>query len=85
MSLWLFVVRFGHWVCGESWHAMKDFNPPPQFSKPGTWCPTFLCASVLFVLCVYLVGEWGVEGDFCFFFLFSILWPVCYKHTFHVV
>ena len=23
--------EFGHWVCGESWHATKDFNPLPQF------------------------------------------------------
>ena len=26
-----------------------------------------------------------VEGDFSFFFLFSTLWLVCYKHTFHVI
>ena len=32
----LSVMRFGHWVCGESWHAL--FNPPPQVSRLGTWC-----------------------------------------------
>ena len=33
----VFVCGFGGtWVCGESWLAIKDFNPPPQFSRLGT-------------------------------------------------
>ena len=39
-------------------------NPPPQFSRLGTWCPTLLCATVS--VYVYLGGGWGVEGDFWF-------------------
>ena len=34
--------EFGHWVCGESWHVTKIFNPPPQFSRLGTLCPTLV-------------------------------------------
>ena len=54
------------------------FNPSPQFSRLGTWCPTLLlCATVLFVS-VYVLGwRMGVEGDF------YSLWLVCYKYTFH--
>ena len=34
----LSVVRFGHWVCGESWHAIKDsltHHPSSQGWAPG--------------------------------------------------
>ena len=49
-------------VWGELACHKRLFNPPPQFSRLGTWCPTFLCASVLFVLCVYLDGGMGGGG-----------------------
>ena len=34
----LSVVRFGHWVCGKSWHAIKDsltHHPSSQGWAPG--------------------------------------------------
>ena len=49
-------------VWGELACHKRLFNPPPQFSRLGTWCPTFLCASVLFVSCVYLDGGMGGGG-----------------------
>ena len=36
-------------VWGELACHKRLFNPPPQFSRLGTWCPTLLCATVLFV------------------------------------
>ena len=69
---WLFVVRFGHWVCGESWHAIKDsltHRPNSQGRAPGIL--PFFCVSVLFVSCVYLVGGWGwrvTSGVLCFLY-----------------
>ena len=51
-------------VCREVWTLgglrelacyKRLFNPPPQFTRLGTWCPTFLCASV-FVLCTLMGG-----------------------------
>ena len=57
------------------------YNPPPQFSRLGTWCPTLLCATVLFVS-VYVLGwRMGGGGWLLVFFLFYSLWLVCYKYT----
>ena len=79
-------------MCGESWHAMKIFNPLPQFSRLGTWCPTFFffffCSYKcfvcnLFVSCMYLDGGMGGEGGYLLLCFFSILGLVCYKHTIH--
>ena len=77
-------------MCGESWHAMKDtLNPLPQFSRLGTWCPTFFCTSVLFVSGMYLDGGmggggWLLTSLFLFHYLYS--WAsMLYKHTIHVV
>ena len=54
-----------HWVWtlgvwGELACHKRLFNPPPQFSRLGTWCPTLLCATVLFVS-VYVPG-WRMGG-----------------------
>ena len=43
------------------------FNPPPQFSRLGTWCPTFVCVCMCMCVCVCLVV--------CHFFVFG--WRVC--------
>ena len=80
ISLWLSVVRFGHWVCGESWYAIKDsltHRPSSQGWAPGV-LPFYVQVCCLSRVCTWMEG-WGVEGDF---FLF---WLVCYKHTFHAV
>ena len=58
------------------------FNPPPQFSRLGTWCPTLLCATVLFVS-VYVLG-WRMGGG-GWLLVFYSLWLVCYKYAFHVL
>ena len=46
----------------------KIFNPPPQFSKLGTLCPTL-------VACLFVSWDWSFLG---FFLLLSVL--VCYTH-----
>ena len=79
--LWLSAVRFGHWVCGESWHAIKDsltHRPSSQGWAPGV-LPFYVQLCCLSRVCTWMEG-WGVEGDF---FLFCFIWLVCYKHTFH--
>ena len=64
-------------MCGESWL----FNPLPQFSRLGTWCPTFYVNACISVF-VYLGG--GFVWDFFFFLLhFFTVRVVCYTHTFH--
>ena len=80
----------GVWVelaCHE-----RLFNPPPQFSRLGTWCPNFFCTSVLLSPVRTWMEGWrgGEEGCYlllCFLFysIIYILGLVCYKHTIHVV
>ena len=36
----LLVVRFGHWVCGDSWHAIKGSLSLTHC------CPAFVCVCV---------------------------------------
>ena len=44
------------------WQRVSLISKMFMFSRLGTWYPTLLCATVLFVL----GGGWGVEGDFWF-------------------
>ena len=64
-SLWGWTL--GVW--GELSCRKRLFNPLPRFSRLGTWCPTFLCANALFVLCVC---TW-VEDGFLFSMAINIL------------
>ena len=51
------VVRFGHWVCGESWHAIKGsltHHPSSQGWAPGV-LPLCVCICMYVCVCVYLV------------------------------
>ena len=74
LSVLLLVVRFGHWVCGESWHAIKGFlthRPSSQGWAPGV-LPLCVCMCMC-VMCVFgglssfyiwmeglcVVGWWG--------------------------
>ena len=64
-------------MCGESWHAIL-FNPPPQFSRLGTWCPIyfffFFLVQVfcLSPVCTWMEG-WEEEGGYLLLsFLLSI-------------
>ena len=42
--------------------GQRLFNPPPQFSRMGTWCPNFFCTSVLLSpVCTWMEG-WGGGG-----------------------
>ena len=53
----LFIVCCKVWtlgVWGELACHKRLFNPPPQFSRLGTWCPTYICASI-----VCLKNEFG--------------------------
>ena len=59
MSLWLFVVRFGHWVCGESWHAIKDFTHAPVLKAGHLVSYLFMCKCAICVVCVL---GWRVGG-----------------------
>ena len=67
------VVRFGHWVCGESWHAIKGsltHRPSSQGWAPGV-LP--LCVSMcmfgglssfyIWVEGLCVVGWWGEGGE----------------------
>ena len=72
------IVIVCHWVWtlgvwGELACHKRLFNPPPQFSRLGTWCPTLLCATVLFVsVYVWVEDEgWRVTSGFLSF-LFSV-------------
>ena len=40
-KVWILGV-WGELACHE-----RLFNPPPQFSRLGTWCPNFFCTSIL--------------------------------------
>ena len=89
LSLWLFVTSFGHWLCGESWHAVKD----SLTHRPGSrsWAPGVLPFYVQ-VCCLYLLCTWGeigwVEGDLIFSpFLLAInmLFMTNYASTFYSV
>ena len=58
---------------GELACHKRLFNPPPQFSRLGTWCPAFVCMYVYVCVCVFgglsifyiwmeglcVVGWWG--------------------------
>ena len=60
-------------VWGELACHKRLFNPPPQFSRLGTWCPAFVCMYVYVCVCVFgglssfyiwmeglcVVGWWG--------------------------
>ena len=35
LSVFVNVSEFGHWVCGESWHATKDLQPTTLVHKAG--------------------------------------------------
>ena len=47
--------KFGHLVCGESWLAIKIFNPLPQFSRLGILCTGY-------VVCCNLVCSYCLDG-----------------------
>ena len=51
-------------------HVQKIFNPPPQFSRLGTLCPTL-------VACLFVSWDGGFLG---FFLLLSVSLLVCYTH-----
>ena len=45
------------------------FNPPPQFSRLGMWCPAFVCVCMCMCVCVCVFGGLSI------FFVFG--WRVC--------
>ena len=75
----LYVVKFGYWVCGESWHAMKYFNAPPQFSRLGTWCPNLFCTSVWLSPVCTGWRDRGRRVATYFFAFFSILLSIFFS------
>ena len=68
---------------GELACHKRLFNPPPQFSRLGTWCPTFLCASVCLV-CVFgwRDGGWRVTSFFFFFFFCYLFYLASMLYTY---
>ena len=70
-------------VWGELACHKRLFNPPPQFSRLGTWCPTFLCASVCLV-CVFgwRDGGWRVTSFFFFFFFCYLFYLASMLYTY---
>ena len=52
----LFIVCCKVWtlgVWGELACHKRLFNPPLQFSRLGTWCPTYICASIVCLIYVF--------------------------------
>ena len=79
LSIVTVIVIVCHWVWtlgvwGELACHKRLFNPPPQFSRLGTWCPTLLCATVLFVS-VYVLG-WRMGGGGWHLVFLSFLFSV---------
>ena len=70
-------------VWGELACHKRLFNPPPQFSRLGTWCPTFLCANVCLV-CVFgwRDGGWRVTSFFFFFFFCYLFYLASMLYTY---
>ena len=65
------------WVCGESWLAIRLFNPLPPVLKaghPGFCSHVVLCGVDMLCVCVILVCDGGGGNSFLFF-----LWLVCNK------
>ena len=58
-------------VWGELACHKRLFNPPPQFSRLGTWCPAFVCMYVYVCAC----GCVCVCLVVCLVFIFG--WRVC--------
>ena len=63
------------WSVWSTARIIRLFNPPPQFSRLGTWCPAFVCVCVCMCMCVCEFGGLSsiwVEG-LCvvFFFILS--------------
>ena len=48
VSVFVNVSEFGHWVCGESWHATKDLQPTAPVLKAGH------PVSYSFVACLFI-------------------------------
>ena len=68
-------------VWGELACHKRLFNPPPQFSRLGTWCPTFLCASVCLVYVFgWRDGGWRVTSFFFFFCYLFYLASMLYTY-----
>ena len=72
VSVFVHVSEFGHWVCGESWHATKDLQPTAPVPKAGH------PVSYSFVVCLFVLWDGGFLG---FFLLLSFCLLVCYTHT----
>ena len=77
-------------VWGELACRKRLFNPPPQFSRVGTWCPAFVCMYVYVCVCVCSFYIW-IEG-LCVVGAGGWLWVlsrltfylVCYTYFFHI-
>ena len=72
---------------GELASHKRLFNPPPQFSRLGTWCPALMsCMNVceyvfMYVVCIYLViGCWVIYSFFLSTNIF--LWLVSMNNGF---
>ena len=70
-------VKFGYWVCGESWHAMKDSLTHHPSSKG--WAPGVQTFFVQVVCCLLYVLGWregrgGLLLTSLLSFLLSISW-----------
>ena len=70
-SVCLSVMRFGHWVCGESWHA--SHRPSSQGLAPGV-LPLCVCVFGGSSIYLYLGGGFvGGGSGFFLLYLASIL------------
>ena len=63
--------EFEYWVCGESWHAIKDLQPTAPVLKAGhlVSCSSLCMLCVVCLVCIV----WFVEVRFLGLFLFFLL------------
>ena len=70
--------EFGHWVCGESWLAIKD-SLTHRPSSQGWASSVRLCYRLnVFVFLRQICMSKGEGGIFLYFFLGISHWLVCY-------
>ena len=67
LPLFLFFWVWTPGVWGDLASHKRLFNPPPQFSRLGTWCPALMscmnACEYVFMYVVYIISGDGVLGD----------------------
>ena len=71
---------------GELASRKRLFNPPPQFSRLGTWCPALMsCMNVCECVFMCVVCVYRVLVDLVFLSTNVFLWLVAYGANYRTV